>query len=241
MDTFTFGGENSSDYNLFVAGERDFSSSERDVTKVKVLGRDGDCIIDNNRNENYQRTLECYLVSKDWRNLHEAVRKVRNWLHRDSKYKELKFSYEEDFFYQAVMTSQIKAEMIDVQIARLEVTFELKPFLYFIDSFATTTKTSEFSIFNPSSTWALPYIKITGEGKIDLHIGYNTYAFENIDGWIEVDSEMKVVYKRVNGIVQNRSDRMKTRFFPNFKEGYNNVSWTGKVTSLIVQPRWRSR
>ncbi|PFK01386.1 phage tail protein [Bacillus cereus] len=241
QDYFTFGGQRSTDFGLFIVGERDFSSSDRDVKQVKILGKDGDCIIDQGRNENYERKLECYLVVKDWRKLHSSVSTIKNWLHRDSKYKELTLSYEEGAYYVASMVSKIDAKMIDVQIASVQITFTVKPFKYSHDSFVARKHTEAFNIYNPDTLWALPYIKVVGSGDINLHIGANTYALKNVDGYIELDSELQIVYKKVDGIINNRSDRMRTRWFPNFKEGDNAVSWTGNVSSIEVIPRWRSR
>ena len=42
---------------------------------------------------------------------------------------------------------------------------------------------------------AKPYIKIYGSGNISLHINSDTFTFENVSDYIEIDSETMNAYK----------------------------------------------
>ncbi|AXK19121.1 distal tail protein Dit [Bacillus sp. COPE52] len=240
-DHFSLGGELSSDYGLVSVGERDFSAPSREVKKVKVLGQDGDLIIDQKRYNNFTRKIDGFMIVSDYRELAAKVKVLRNWLNKTAKYQELIFSYDEESVYMASHSSEVQAVMISPQIAQVSIEFDLKPEIFTPYSFMSAELTSSDTLINEFSVKALPYIKITGNGDMTLHINNRSYNYKGVDGWIEIDSQLKIVYKKENGVISNRSEKAVNRNFPYFEEGENNVSWTGSITKVEIVPRWRSR
>ncbi|HDR7786456.1 hypothetical protein PDN54_08230 [Bacillus cereus group sp. Bc252] len=241
MDYFTFDGVSSLDYGLIVVGERDFSGAGRDVEMVRILGKDGLIPKRSKGYNNIQRTFECNLIVEDWRELHNKMRDIRNWLTDVEGFRDFVLSYDDESIYKVMINDEIKAVMISEQIARVDITFETKPYHYFYDSFDFIREDKPFTLVNQRKVWSYPYILIEGSGKVDLHINNNTYAFTIKNGWIEIDSETMSVYRNNQGIIINEASNYTTRWFPNLKEGDNNISWTGNVSLIEIVPRWRSR
>lgn len=241
MDYFTFDGVSSLDYGLIVVGERDFSGAGRDVEMVRILGKDGLIPKRSKGYNNIQRTFECNLIVEDWRELHNKMRDIRNWLTDVEGFRDFVLSYDDESIYKVMINDEIKAVMISEQIARVDITFETKPYHYFYDSFDFIREDMPFTLQNSRKVLSYPYILIEGSGRVNLHINNNTYTFKNINGWVEIDSETMSVYRNNQGIIINEASNYMTRSFPVLEEGDNNISWTGNVSLIEMVPRWRSR
>ena len=86
----------------------------------------------------------------------------------------------------------------------------------------------------PNPFPALPLIEVTGSGDITLTVGDVDVEITGMENKITLDSETQNAYNgaiNLNGII-NAPD------FPVLREGANNISWTGDVTSVKIIPRW---
>ena len=86
----------------------------------------------------------------------------------------------------------------------------------------------------PNPFPALPLIEVTGSGDITLTVGDVDVEITGLENKITLDSETQNAYNgttNLNGII-NAPD------FPVLREGVNNISWTGTVTSVQITPRW---
>ena len=78
-----------------------------------------------------------------------------------------------------------------------------------------------------------PYMKIYGNGDATLTINDKTIKFNDIDRYIEIDTELMNCFK--DNINQN--NRMIGEF-PVLKSGENSVTWSGDITKIEIEPRW---
>ncbi|EOO30359.1 hypothetical protein IIU_05105 [Bacillus cereus VD133] len=237
LPCFWFDGMKSTDFGLVLTSPEIYSSFEKDVKKVSVLGRDGDFILDKRRSLNDVILVECTLIASN--DVYEEVNRVKAWLQSTVAYKHLIFSYEPAYMYQACVLSKIEITGVIDHIVDLKIHFEVKPFKYVTAGFNQEEYTNEFSLFNPELKEAFPYLKMTASGDFTLHVNHNNFVFKNVDGFIEIDSEMMNAFKTVDGRIENRNNRMYTKTFPVFTHGLNNISWTGNVSKIEVIPRWR--
>lgn len=237
MECFWFDGIKSTDFGLVIASPKNYSSFEKDVKKVQVLGRDGDFIIDKKRSLNGIFPVECNLIASE--DVYRDVNRVKAWLQSTVEYKSLVFSYEQEYAYQACVLSKIETIGIMDDVANLKIDFEIKPFKYLAYGLNKEEYTSAFSLFNPEIKEAFPYFKVTVNGDFTLRVNNNNFVFKNVDGFIEIDSEMMNAFKVTNGLIEKRNDRMYTKTFPVLNNGLNDISWTGNVTKIEVIPRWR--
>ena len=90
------------------------------------------------------------------------------------------------------------------------------------------------SIVNPEYLPSAPYIRIYGSGNITLTINNDSFYFEDIEDYIEVDSESMNAYKGISPL----NNKMKTANFPEFIPGDNAIAWTGSVNKIEIIPRW---
>jgi phage-related protein len=120
------------------------------------------------------------------------------------------------------------------EVDQFQVGFKVNPFFFLDSGSEYITLSAPATIYNPGTIYAEPYIKITGSGDIDLTINDTVYAFTGVDGYIEINSELKTVYKDTI----NQGNKMIGEF-PVLSIGDNMISWSGAVTSVEIMPKWR--
>ena len=80
-----------------------------------------------------------------------------------------------------------------------------------------------------------PLITVYGNGDITLNINGNSYPLRNVQESITIDSEMMEVFKGNT----NQNGKYGGAEFPRFEVGQNEIRWTGNVSKIKIQPRWR--
>ena len=82
---------------------------------------------------------------------------------------------------------------------------------------------------NPTVFQAKPYIKVSGSGtgrlSVNSSLRQSPWDFTDIGGYIEIDSE------QIN-------DRVSGSGFPILYPGYNDIVFSGGITSVTIIPRW---
>lgn len=235
---FTFNGERSTKYGLYITDKNVFDSPSRDVTYESIPGRNGDLIIDNGRYNNISIKYKTAIVApkeKLW-DFHSTIRRIKSWLFENQGYFVLFDSYDPDFFRYASCSDVLNfTQDTKVQdIGSVEITFNCKPFRYTFEGKKVVTVTSSDIIRNIEYFPSLPYIKIFGQGDVTLYVNNEAFNFKNIDEYIEIDSETMNAYKDS----EPQNFKMASLEFPKFQHGDNSISWTGNVTKLEIIPRW---
>ena len=138
--------------------------------------------------------------------------------------------------YKARIANQIPFEKIlrGNPYRSFAVNFRCYPFWYQDNVEDITVTTSGATITNPGSVYSEPVLTLNGSGDIKLMVGLTTIDLADIDGSIVLDSVLQEAYKGTT--LQN--ERM-SGDFPILLPGMNAISWTGNVTSIVVQPNWR--
>lgn len=174
----------------------------------------------------YERAMEFYIGDESQIDL------INNWLHG---YGRLRTDKDPGGYFKAHVTSGLGYEKYLQIKDKMTVTFKINPPFFYLDSGDTPlVLTAPGTVTNLGTHISEPYIKITGSGNVVLTINSTTYSFTDIDGYIEIDSELQYVYKDT----LNHGDKM-TGAFPVFEPGTNNISWSGTVTEVEIIPRWR--
>ena len=112
---------------------------------------------------------------------------------------------------------------------RLTITFEIQPFL-FLET-PTVALTSGQTVWNPGIV-SDPYFKITGTGSVTITINGESFTVNPIDQFIEI--EWPMAYKGVLNKGKTLSG------FPKIQPGSNTITWTGTVTEVLFNGRWRT-
>ena len=79
-----------------------------------------------------------------------------------------------------------------------------------------------------------PVVTVYGTGDITLMVGTTIVELEGITGSITLDSELQESYTGTTSMNSAMSGE-----FPLLKPGMNAISWSGEVSKVEIQPRWR--
>ena len=139
-------------------------------------------------------------------------------------------------FYHARISNQIPFEKIlrGNPHRSFSVNFRCKPFWYQAGVQPITVTTSGGTITNPGTVYSEPVITVNGSGDITLMVGTKIIELTGITSSITIDSVLQEAYTETSDMNSHMSGE-----FPVLKPGMNAISWSGNVTSVVVQPNWR--
>lgn len=91
------------------------------------------------------------------------------------------------------------------------------------------------SIFNPYSAYAEPLITVVCTGDFTLNINGTLCTISGTTGTIKLDTELQEASKG-SMLINNYM----TGAFPVLTTGDNTISYSGSVSSITIDPRWRT-
>ncbi len=222
------------DENLYIQKKNTYAGAQRDVSFISVPGRDGDLIVDNKRFKNVDIFYKVAVLEGIY-GVPEIAHRVKSWLCSEPGYFELIDSYNPDYYRLAAYADTFNLEQELKCWGTSTIKFNCKPYRYRLDGKQPIELSAASTIQNPEAFASKPYIKINGSGNISLSINGELYAFRDVDGYIEVDSETMNAYKGTT----SQNSKMYTSTFPELKKGANSILWIGTVSSVEIIPRWR--
>lgn len=225
---------NSLDKQLYIQKKNTYAGAQRDVSFISVPGRDGDLIVDNKRFKNVDIYYKVAALEGIY-DIPEIAHRVKGWLCSEPGYFELIDSYNPDYYRLAAYADTFNLEQELKCWGTSTIKFNCKPYRYRLDGKQPIELSAASTIQNPEAFASKPYIKINGNGNISLSINGELYAFRDVDGYIEVDSETMNAYKGTT----SQNSKMYTSTFPELKKGTNSILWIGTVSSVEIIPRWR--
>lgn len=222
------------DYNLYISEKGTYKGASRDISYESIPGRRGDLIIDNGRYKNITIPYQMTLVTNEYRDFTTLANLIKTWLLTDVGYFELWDTYDKSYYRAASYSSEINIEQELRDVGKINLSFNCKPFKYSLDGQKIIVLENPGYVYNAEFFSSLPYIKIVGNGNITLTVNESSFYFENVEDYIEIDSEIKNAFKE--NISQN--NKMKTYNFPSLSRGKNTISWVGSVQKIEIIPRW---
>lgn len=214
---------------------------KRKLSLRSVPGRSGDLIVDEESYENGLFELTAFVKGSSQEDQEENQTLV-SLVFDTGMYQSFVPYWDSKYEYQVITTSGP-----DFYGSRLygfsnpyNLELSYKPFkkLRNVDNIVLT-KTG--NITNPLKYNSLPYMKITAIGDVTLKVNGLDVVLKNIVEFIELDSEIEECYKLKNAVMTNENNKMYSIEYPVLKPGVNTISWTGNVSKLEVEPRWRTR
>lgn len=229
-----FKERSSLDFGLYVTEKGSYKGASRDISYTSVPGRSGDLITDNGRYKNISVPYKMALLNTTGREFAELAHQIKGWLLAEAGYFRLWDSYDAKYFRLASYSEEADIEQELRDLGSLALTFNCKPYKYSIEGQKAVVFTAAGDLYNAEFFASLPYIRITGAGAVTLYINNEAFSFSDIDGYIELDSEMMNAYKGVSP----QNDKMTSAAFPSLTPGKNSISWTGAVEKVEIVPRW---
>ena len=165
--TFTFDGENSRSYGVYITGEGVFNAPERNVEMVEIPGRNGAFALDKGNFNNIEVTYPAGIFADTETDFAEAVSDLRNFLCSRVGYVRLEDDYNPNEYRLAVYKSGLDVEHDFLIAGEFELVFECKP-QRFLKSGETPITIGEW-------------------GETETYTGAIA-QFENPNGWLAVKS-----------------------------------------------------
>lgn len=236
---FEYNGINSLDMHMRIVNDISFSSPEADIEFIEVLGKDGELAVDNKRLKGTVFSIPVRLQLPDSMDVNDAATMISDWLKNDIGWHRLRFSGSPDYEYVAICYEQINIQETLKQYGRTVINFRLKPYKYRTNG-GLIVITNGSSLYNQEKRTSKPYIKVTGNGDVRFkNNGIEWLILKDIDEYIEVDSEVMSAYKGQRPSNNKMIGTLKP-LFPLLNPGENNITWTGNVTKLEINPRWEA-
>ena len=241
MNYFVYKGIKSSDMGLRIESKDVFSAPEYEVEFLSVPGRHGDLIGGEGRFPNTQVTYSVFLPAKSISELSQKITAVKGWLYSGlNKYHTLSDTYDTDFTRSAVYAGKLDIEDELNRIGVFTISFSCQPFRYSVEGEKSQLVGNGTSLTNPYPFQSHPLIRVVGSGEGTLTIqsadSNATWIFTDIEGYVEIDSEMMNCYKDT----EPKNDTVSGEGFPILHPGENSFSFSGGITGIYVQPRWCS-
>ena len=199
-------------------------------TRETVRGRSGSLWLPegNDVYEDVGVVAECYTLDG------ASVDNVAAWLTSGG---ELIFSDEPNRAYRARIGDQISRSslMTMFSMQRLPITFTCQPYRYLYPPAGPVELTAAGTVMNPGTAKSEPRITIEGAGDMTVYIGGQMISVTG--GSVIVDSEKEDCFE-TDGVTM-ANGRVIMEEFPEMAPGTNAVSWTGDVTRVMIEGRWR--
>lgn len=232
-DYIVFNGVSSLDMGVVMEEMPAFHRAARRVARESVYGRDGDVLMDDGAHDSYQTLMRINVFGAD---LHA----VYKWLSGEGW---LVSSDEPEFMAYVDMYEQITNAPFraDGAYDALTVAMTVQPFLRRVNEQGITMMAP--GVFGGQGhANALPILRITGSGNITLMINDRTALIDGLSGTIVLDSDAGVAYSEENGAKVWRGGMVTLMDgWPELRPaGQNNqISWSGSVSRVEIQPQWR--
>lgn len=85
LHSFTYNGQNSLDFGIYIKKHNTYDGGARNVTEINVPGRNGTIIIDNGNYENIKVSYECRLLpdKSKYSGFEQQIAAAKAWLYAD--------------------------------------------------------------------------------------------------------------------------------------------------------------
>jgi len=229
-DWFEWNGVRCTEYGIHVSTQPDITVPSERVTFTDVPGRSGSLTVleDQDVHDDMVLAAECFIADPS------RIPEIAGYLKGSGR---VTFANRLGGFYYARVVNQIPFTKIlrGNPHRSFTVNFRCKPFFYLNDS-PTQTFTESMSILtNPGTVYSQPIITVNGTGEMTLMIGTQIVELSDIASSIVIDSELEEAYVGSTPMNECMSGE-----FPRLLPGMNAISWSGDVTSVVVQPNWRT-
>ena len=229
-DWFEWNGVRCTQYGIHVSQQPDITIPSERSTFIDVPGLSGSLTMleDQDVYDDMVLAAECFIAEPS------RIAEITGYLKGNGR---VTFANRQGGFYYARITNQIPFTKIlrGNPHRSFTVNFRCKPFFYLDDSPAQTFTESMSILTNPGTVYSQPIITVNGTGEITLMVGTQIVELSEITGSIVIDSELEEAYYDATSMNECMSGE-----FPRLQPGMNAISWSGNVTSVVIEPNWRT-
>lgn len=165
---FTFDGEASKDYGVYITGAGVYNAPERDVDMISIPGRDGAFAQDLGRFSNITVTYPAGLFGVDPADFAQAISDFRNMLASRRGYCRLTDDYNAGEYREAVFKAGLEVTPASLESGEFNVTFDCKPQRWLTSGEDAVAVTSGDTITNPTLFESSPMLQVWGYGEFTV-------------------------------------------------------------------------
>lgn len=170
--TFTFDGESSGNYGVYITGTGVFNAPERSVDMVEIAGRNGSFALDKGKFENIEVKYKVGIVDDSEADFADRVSDFRNWLCSKVGYCRLEDEYNPNEYRMAVYASGIELDHDLLIAGEAEITFDCKPQRWLTSGETAVSVADGGTLDNPTLFESEPLLAVKGYGNISFN-GYS--------------------------------------------------------------------
>ena len=181
--SFTFDGENSRNYGVYITGQGVFNAPKRNVEMIEIPNRNGAYALDKGNFNNIEVTYPAGIFADTEADFAEAVSDLRNFLCSRVGYVRLEDDYNPNEYRLAIYKSGLEVDHDFLIAGEFELVFECKPQRFLKSGETPISVTSGNTITNPTLFDAKPMLDIEGYGNITVN-DYNISLFDDLVGTV---------------------------------------------------------
>lgn len=230
MGFLVFDDINTRQLGIEVSGSGSYDAPELDVTKISVLGRNGDVILENGK---YNNIIVKYpaTVARAFPEQAGTIRAA--FASRQGRYYRLQDSYQPNMYRMARFKGPLNISTGFLnRSAHFTLDFDCKPQRWLTLGEEAQNLGAGGTMYNPTGFEARPLITVTGTGSGTLTVNGNAVTLSGISGSIVLDCDLETAYKGSTNMNSSVAGD-----FPVLIPGENTVSVSG-LTAVEIIPRW---
>lgn len=174
--SFTFDGEDSRDYGVYISGDGVFNAPERDVEMIEIPGRNGAYALDHGRFRNIEITYPAGLFGDTEADFAQGISALRNALCSRKGYCRLEDEYNPNEYRMAVYKSGLEVTPAQLKAGEFPITFECQPQRYLKSGETALEVSSGDTINNPTLFDASPVLSFSASDNGIITIGDNSIS-----------------------------------------------------------------
>ena len=228
MHTMTFNGKPLSDFDTFYDSSQLYNTPDKDVTFFPIPGKNGDLSISNDRFNNLELSVDCFIRTDFLNNYNDLV----NYLYSQEGYGRLEYTQENDIYRECAFVKAISPDTgAFLKYGTFTLVFNCKPQKWLKSGETAISVSDSTTITNPTLMTSKPLLKVSGTGTININDSELVLA--NNTGVTFIDCDLEDAYE---GTINRNPDLTITNGFPRLYAGDNTVSVTDCTIEII--PRW---
>ena len=183
---FTYNGESSKTYGVYITDGAMYSAPVRDVSRVEIPGRNGAFLQDHGRFKNIQVVYRATLYTEAETDFISGMAAVRAWLCSIKGYARLTDDFNPNEYRMAAYIDGIGVSNIRPEVGTFDITFEAMPQRFLTSGeTAQTIAASGDTLTNPCKFPSRPLLEVNGYGKIGIN-GEEVEVISQALGWTDL-------------------------------------------------------
>lgn len=221
-----FNRDRSLNLNLFLENYPSIPIANEEYEEVQVEGRSGNLIINKGTYPDKKIPFTFTILSP---RIEINFEKVYEWLTEIEDNRLIFGRSDRCYKVKKVIFGNIQKEFRS--IGEFDITFLCEPFTQDLERTVLELTSSGFKINYTGNAPGDTLIKVYGTGNIQLTINGETIQINNVNNYVEIDSDLL----QVRNQDKTSKDNDTSGDFILLEKGINTISYTGNVTKIVIE------